>query len=137
MDDIYGVFKKHVTDARGARQLLNEYDAAGGLLGAAGLPGAAPPDAAGVIVRSTVKLPTAEAALSGRDEVQRRVAEALLRGAVTIDEVVAASGLSVGAVLGAVTRLEASGLVRAIHGRYEPAGPLAAAQPPKAKPAAA
>ena len=117
----------------GVPQLLDDL----GLLGAAGLPGAAPPDAAGVIVRSTVKLPTAEAALSGRDEAQRRVAEALLRGAVTIDEVVAASGLSVGAVLGAVTRLEASGLVRAIHGRYEPAGPLAAAQPPKAKPAAA
>jgi DNA processing protein len=117
----------------GVPQLLDDL----GLLGAAGLPRPGEPDAAGVIVRSTVKLPTAEAALSGRDEAQRRVADALLHGAVTIDEVVAASRLSVGAVLGAVTRLEASGLVRAIHGRYEPVGPLAAAPPPKAKPAAA
>jgi predicted Rossmann fold nucleotide-binding protein DprA/Smf involved in DNA uptake len=88
-------------------------------------------------VRSTVEQPTAAAALSGRDAAQRLVADALLRGAVTIDEVVAATRLSIGGVLGAVTRLEASGLVRAIHGRYEPAGPLAAAPPPKAKPAAA
>jgi DNA processing protein len=117
----------------GVPQLLDDL----GLLGAAALPGAAPPDDAGVIVRSTVELPTAEAALSGRDGAQRRVAESLLRGAVTIDEVVAASRLSVGAVLGAVTRLEASGLLRAIHGRYELAGPLAAAQPPKAKRTAA
>ena len=119
----------------GVPQLLDDL----GLMGAVGLPGVVEPDGMKVVVRSTVDLPTAEAALSGRDEGQRLVADALLRGAVTIDEVVAATRLSVGAVLGAVTRLEASGLVRAIHGRYELAGPLAAAPPPprKAKPAAA
>jgi DNA processing protein len=117
----------------GVPQLLDDL----GLVGAVGLPGRAESDDTGVVVRSTVVLPTAEAALSGRDAAQRLVADALLRGAVTIDEVVAATRLSVGGVLGAVTRLEASGLVRAIHGRYELAGPLASAPPPRAKPAAA
>jgi hypothetical protein len=42
---------------------------------------------------------------------------------------VAVTRLSVGAVLGAVTRLEAIGLVRANHGRYEPSGPLASIEP--------
>jgi hypothetical protein len=32
-------------------------------------------------------------------------------------------------VLRSLTRLEAIGLVRAAHGRYEPAGPLASADP--------
>jgi len=32
-------------------------------------------------------------------------------------------------VLGALTRLEAGGLARPVHGRYEPLGPLAAANP--------
>jgi DNA processing protein len=110
----------------GVPQLLDDL----GLTGAAGLPRSAPPmEDAGVVIRSTVKLPSAGAVLAGRDETQRAVADALLRGAVTVDEVVAATRLSVGAVLGAVTRLEASGLVRAAHGRYEPAGPLAAATP--------
>jgi DNA processing protein len=117
----------------GVPQLLDDL----GLMGGVALPGAAVGDDTGVVVRSTVVLPTAAAVLTGRDEAQHRVADALLRGAVTIDEVVAATRLSVGSVLGAVTRLEASGLVRAIHGRYELAGPLAAARPPKAKPAAA
>jgi DNA processing protein len=117
----------------GVPQLLDDL----GLLGAVGLPGGAESDGTRVVVRSTVDLPSAEAALSGRDDGQRLVADALLRGAVTVDEVVAATRLSVGAVLGAVTRLEASGLVRAIHGRYELSGPLAAAPPPKTRPAAA
>jgi predicted Rossmann fold nucleotide-binding protein DprA/Smf involved in DNA uptake len=80
-------------------------------------------------IRSTVKLPSVAAVLVGRSDVERAVAEALVHGAVTIDEVVAVTRLSVGAVLGAVTRLEAMGLVRAAHGRYEPAGALAAADP--------
>jgi predicted Rossmann fold nucleotide-binding protein DprA/Smf involved in DNA uptake len=67
--------------------------------------------------------------LAGRGPVDRAVAEALVRGAVTVDELVAVTGLSVGAVLGALTRLEAIGLVRAMYGRYEPAGPLGAASP--------
>jgi DNA processing protein len=110
----------------GVPQLLDDL----GLTGRAGLPrGETPTEAAGVAISSTVKLPSARAVLAGRDDAQRAVADALLRGAVTVDEVVAATRLSVGAVLGAVTRLEASGLIRAAHGRHEPAGALAAARP--------
>jgi DNA processing protein len=104
----------------GIPQLLDDL----GLWGAAGLP-----NAGEVVVKSTVQLPTAKAVLSGRDPAQLAVAEALVHGAVTVDELVAVTRLSVGAVLGALTRLEASGLARPIHGRYEPVGPLAAADP--------
>lgn len=103
-----------------------------GLTAAAALPGATAardtPDGR-VDVRSTVRPPSAAALLAGRSDAERSVARALLDGAVTVDEVVAVTGLSIGAVLGAVTRLEALGLVRAAHGRCEPAGPLAAADP--------
>jgi len=106
----------------GIPQLLDDL----GLVAHAALPGAID---AGAVVRSTVKLPSAKAVLSGRDAAQVAVAEALVHGAVTVDELVAVTRLSVGAVLGALTRLEAAALARPIHGRYEPLGPLAAADP--------
>jgi DNA processing protein len=104
----------------GVPQLLDDL----GLLGEAGLPGVTRPE-----LRSSVRLPTAGAVLSGRDAAQVAVAEALIHGAVIVDELVAVTRLSVGAVLGALTRLEAAGLARPIHGRYEPMGPLAAVDP--------
>jgi DNA processing protein len=106
----------------GIPQLLDDL----GLMAQAALPGATDRD---VVVRSTVELPSAKAVLSGRDAAQVAVAEALVHGAVTVDELVAVTRLSVGAVLGALTRLEAAALARPIHGRYEPIGPLAAADP--------
>jgi DNA processing protein len=106
----------------GVPQLLDDL----GLLAIAALPGAIE---GGVVVRSTVRLPSASAVLSGRDAAQVAIAEALVHGAVTVDELVAVTRLSIGAVLGALTRLEAAGLARPIHGRYEPLGPLAAADP--------
>jgi DNA processing protein len=106
----------------GIPQLLDDL----GLTAAAALPGGSD---GGSLVRSTVKLPSAAAVLSGRDAAQVAAAEALMHGAVTVDEIVAVTRLSVGAVLGALTRLEASGLARPIHGRYEPVGSLAAADP--------
>ena len=114
----------------GIPQLLDDL----GLMAEVGLPGAiaAPATAAGpegVVVKSTVRLPSARAVLSGRDAAQVAVAEALVHGAVTADEVVAVTRLSIGAVLGALTRLEAAALARPIHGRYEPIGPLAAVDP--------
>jgi DNA processing protein len=111
----------------GIPQLLDDL----GLMGAAGLIGLPEPRSADtpVPIRSTLRLPSAEAVLSGRDEAQHRVANALLRGATTVDELVAVTRLSVAGVLGALTRLEASGLVRATRGRYEALGPLAAAAP--------
>jgi DNA processing protein len=110
----------------GIPQLLDDLHLAGS---AALTRPAAPEDVGGVEIRSTVKPPSAAAMLSGRSPAELAVAEALVDGAVTVDEVVAVTRLSVGAVLGAVTRLEALGLVRAAHGRYEPAGPLAATDP--------
>jgi len=106
----------------GVPQLLDDL----GLMAAAAFPVAAED---GVVVRSTVSLPSAGAILSGRDAAQVAVAEALVHGAVTVDELVAVTRLSIGAVLGALTRLEAGGLARPVHGRYEPLGPLAAANP--------
>lgn len=121
----------------GVPQLLDDL----GLGASVALPGAPVPGApaaaartgddprAKIEVRSTVRLPSAAAVLVGRSEAELAVAEALVHGAVTVDEIVAVTRQSVGAVLGAVTRLEALGLVRAAHGRYEPTGPLAAAEP--------
>jgi len=119
----------------GIPQLLDDL----GLSAAAGLPGPVPQSSepGGVGIRSRVRAPSAAAMLSGRSPAELAVAEALVHGAVTVDEVVAVTHLSVGAVLGAVTRLEALGLLRAIHGRYEPAGPLASTDPRAANPAAA
>jgi DNA processing protein len=125
----------------GVPQLLDDL----GLMGEAGLPARQPtfqrgdgPDArASVAVRSTVDLPSAAAALSGRDGAQRQTADMLRRGATTVDEIVATTGLTVAAVLGALTRLEAAGLVRGRHGRYEPIGALAAMPPTDETPAAA
>ena len=115
----------------GVPQLLDDL----GLTGAAGLPTPADP---GVVITSTVRPPSARAMLSGRGASEQAVAEALVHGAVTVDEFVAVTRLSLGDVLRALTRLEAIGLVRATHGRYEPAGPLAAMDPvPAADPVAA
>jgi DNA processing protein len=110
----------------GIPQLLDDL----GLLAAAGLPATrAAGGRSGGIVSSRVTLPSPSAVLSGRDAAQVAVAEALVHGAVIVDELVAVTRLSVGAVLGALTRLEAAGLARPIHGRYEPIGALAAADP--------
>jgi DNA processing protein len=112
----------------GVPQLLDDL----GLMADAGLPAISAPDAdaeRGVVVKSTIRPPTARAMLSGRSEGEQAVAEALVHGAVTVDELVAVTRLSLGEVLRALTRLEAIGLARASHGRYEPAGPLASADP--------
>ncbi|MEO7205159.1 MAG: DNA-processing protein DprA [Candidatus Limnocylindrales bacterium] len=110
----------------GIPQLLDDLS----LSGAAGLPRVAiARESRGVDITSRVKPPSAAAMLSGRSAAELAVAEALVHGAVTVDELVAVTRLSVGAVLGAVTRLEALGLVHAAHGRYEPAGPLATTDP--------
>ena len=114
----------------GIPQLLDDL----GLMGSAGLVGVPElrdPDRP-VPIKPWVELPSAAAVLAGRDEAQKGVADGLLRGATTVDELVAVTTLSVGGVLGALTRLEASGLVRANRGRYEPLGALAAAPPPRA-----
>lgn len=110
----------------GIPQLLDDL----GLMGAAALRPVLDAAAPGRVPdKAKVQLPTVDALLSGRDPAQQVVADALLRGAITVDQIVAVTRLSVAGVLGALTRLEADGLVRAIRGRYEPLGALAAATP--------
>ncbi len=75
---------------------------------------------------STVEPSTPGAALTVAGRVEREVGEAVMAGATTVDEIVAVTHMTVPAVLGSLTRLEAAGLVAARRGRYVPAGPLAA-----------
>jgi DNA processing protein len=78
---------------------------------------------------STVRPPSPEAVLSGAAPDDRAVGSALLAGAVIVDEIVAVTGLTIGATLGALTRLEAAGHVTGAHGRYRLEGAWAARAP--------
>lgn len=113
----------------GVPQLLDDL----GLAAEAGLPVLRAPDPAPTsgtaVVSARITLPSASAVLRHSAPADRAVAEAIVHGAVTADELVAVTRQSIGAVLGALTRLEARGLVRPDHGRYEPAGPLAGVDP--------
>ncbi|MDQ2964633.1 MAG: DNA-processing protein DprA, partial [Chloroflexota bacterium] len=71
--------------------------------------------------------PPVAAVLVELGEGARRVAAALVRDLATVDEIVAATTMPIAAVLGALTLLEARGLVVGSYGRYRPAGRLAAA----------
>lgn len=55
-----------------------------------------------------------------------RVARGLVEGLATVDELVATTGLSVATVLATLTVLERDRLAVGFHGRYRPAGTLAA-----------
>jgi DNA processing protein len=107
----------------GVPQLLEDL----GLAADAGLPHAA---SGGPGRTSRVRPPIPEAVLLDAAPSDRAVADALLAGANIVDELVAVTGLTVGAVLGALTRLEAAGLAVGTHGRYRVAGALAS-QPPR------
>jgi DNA processing protein len=101
----------------GVPQLLDDL----GLPGAAGLEperrGARRPP-------GTVASATIAAIAADLSEAEGRVAEGLARGATTVDELVAVTGLPVAAVLGAVTGLEVRGLAAGAWGRYRPTGIL-------------
>ncbi len=56
-----------------------------------------------------------------------RIGRELVVGRVTVDELVAVTGWPVASVLAALTMLERHGLAVGIHGRFRPAGRLAAA----------
>jgi DNA processing protein len=96
---------------------------------AAATPASRPASPGGVVISAHVKMPTVRSVLSGRDAAQKAVGEAIVHGAVTADELVAVTRHTLGEVLRALTRLEAGGLVLARHGRYEPLGALAGANP--------
>jgi DNA processing protein len=59
----------------------------------------------------------------------RQVAEALIAGHTSIDDLVATTGHEPATVLGAITLLEMRGLVTSTYGRYRAAGRLASAVP--------
>lgn len=107
----------------GIPQLLDDL----GLPAAAALP--MPPPTLPRQASSGVRSATGGSWLKTLDPGDEPVAIAIVRGAVTVDELVAVTHLTVAWVLGALTRLETEGLVTARHGRYAPAGPLAAAVP--------
>ncbi|NJD29987.1 MAG: DNA-protecting protein DprA [Chloroflexi bacterium] len=84
------------------------------------------------VVSSSTTPASLAALLVAAAPAQHAVALAMLAGASTVDELVAVTGQTVAAVLGAVTRLESRGLVEGVHGRYRVAGRLAAAPAPAA-----
>ncbi len=69
------------------------------------------------------------ATLNDVGEVAGRIGREIVRGRSTVDELVAVSGWPVATVLAALTMLERKGLAVGVHGRYRPAGGLAAADP--------
>jgi predicted transcriptional regulator len=87
----------------------------------------------GVVISAELKLPSVRSVLSGRSEAEQDVGEALVHGAVTVDELVAVTRRSLADVLRALTRLETGGLVMATYGRYEPLGALATSNPVPSK----
>ncbi|MFP5341506.1 MAG: DNA-processing protein DprA [Candidatus Limnocylindria bacterium] len=72
------------------------------------------------------------AAVQSLGTTEARVAAELLAGRVTVDELVAVTGMTVATVLATLTLLERQGLVAGTYGRYRPAGALLApAGPPR------
>jgi DNA processing protein len=78
---------------------------------------------------ATVRATSSESLLLEASPSERLIGELLIRGAVTVDELVALTGFTVAAVLASLTGLETRGFVDATRGRYRPAGRLAAALP--------
>jgi len=72
-----------------------------------------------------VTLAGPEAQLAELGAIERRVMTAILGGDVRTDALVAATGLPLGAVLGAITALELRGLVANAFGRFQPLGVFA------------
>jgi DNA processing protein len=66
-------------------------------------------------------------------DVAGRIGRELVLGRATVDELVAVTGWPVASVLTALTMLERHGLAVGIHGRFRPAGRLAAADPATAR----
>ena len=62
-----------------------------------------------------------------------RIGRELVLGRVTVDELVAVTGWPVASILAMLTLLERRGLAIGVHGRFRPAGALAAADPVTAK----
>ncbi len=74
---------------------------------------------------ATALAPSPSAVLAEVGDAERAVAQRLLGGPATADQLVGATGLPIAAVLGTLTLLEMRGLVASAYGRYRPAGLLA------------
>lgn len=97
---------------------------------------AGPGSAEGRVRRRATAGPSLAAAVGDLGAVEQVVAAALVSGATTADELVGATGLPLGAVLGALTVLELRGSVARVFGRYRTLGPLAEASRPGRRPSA-
>ena len=73
--------------------------------------------------------PSAAATLADVGDAAGRIGRELVLGRATVDELVATTGWPVASVLTALTLLERKGLAVGVHGRFRPAGALAAADP--------
>jgi DNA processing protein len=73
--------------------------------------------------------PSIAAQLTELGTTARQVAEALIAGRTSVDDLVAATGHEPATVLGAITLLEMRGLATSAYGRYRAAGRLASAIP--------
>lgn len=74
--------------------------------------------------RSTARAASASGAIASLRPEDQPLADGIVGGAATVDELVAVTQLPVGAVLAGLTRLEAAGLIVGRHGRYLAAGAL-------------
>jgi DNA processing protein len=82
-------------------------------------------------------VPTSAAAtLVGVGQAAGRIGRELVLGRSTVDELVAMTGWPVASVLAALTLLERRGLALGVHGRFRPAGALAAEDPAMVRTAA-
>ena len=130
----------------GVPQLLEDLGLAGALAGAlAGWPGepadgpwvaadAHSPPTTSPPPSARPRGPSPEAVLLELGPAVGLVGRAVAAGHATADELVAVSGLPIGAVLAAITVLETRGLVGGAYGRYHPLGALARALPGPAIP---
>jgi DNA processing protein len=73
--------------------------------------------------------PLAPGTIADLGRTAGRIAQGLVDGLATVDELVAASGLPVATVLATLTILERDKLALGVHGRYRPAGTLAVQRP--------
>lgn len=78
------------------------------------------------LVPRSAATPLANATVVGLSTAARQIAEGLVAGLVTVDELVAVTRLPVATVLASLTILERQGLAVGVHGRYRVAGTLAA-----------
>lgn len=77
------------------------------------------------LAHGSAAAPLAPGTIADLGATAGRVAQGLVDGLATVDELVATTGFSVATVLATLTVLERAGLALGVHGRYRPSGTLA------------